>query len=360
MADKIAQKKIRDGNITRIVQALLRHPGISRMEVAEQCGLSAGTVTQLMVPLLEAGIVEEFKIGDSTGGRRPINLRIRPDYGCVVTFEIRRNGMTARVHDLRGEKRDELVLATRMQTGNAMFSAIADMVAKIRDGEAGNSSNIVQAGLLCQDDIQDSELGVLFSTTADSGVIPLEMALRSRFGFTVRKELIERFSLDYYLQHEAEVRYDNYGYINAGDSVIASFTLNGERVEIDGGVTFNLTPFLSEGALIHNLESVGDEPDRPPRAIDMAARHRAKNVRTGPAVAGLARIIRNACVFFPVDVIFLGGAVGSDSAAITEVSGLVGDKPKVMGWEPGRRNIAQAFASKLLERSVVSLVGVIL
>lgn len=360
MADKIAQKKIRDGNVTRIVQALLRQSGLSRLEIAERCGLAAGTVTQLVTPLVEAGIVEEYKIGDSTGGRRPISLRIRPDYGCVATFEIRRNGMTARVHDLQGEKRAEEILATRMQTGNAMFAAIADMAARIRDGAAGGLSNIVQMGLLCQDDIQDSELGVLFSTTADSDVIPLEMALRSHFDFPVRKELIERFSLDHYLQHEAGVRYDSYGYINVGDSVIASFTLNRKRVEIDGEVTFNLTPFLSEGAVAHDLESRAGFADKPPSAVDMAMRQRERRGGSGLSVAGLARIIRNACVFFPVDVIFLGGAAARDSAAIDEVSTLLHDKPRVLGWELRRRNISRAFAGKLLERSAGPIAGAVL
>jgi predicted transcriptional regulator len=105
MADRRALKKIRDENIARILQSLIKAGSLSRIEIAGICRLAPGTITQLVVPLLNAGIVEEFKTGDSTGGRKPVYLRIVPDYGCVAVFEIRQNGLSAKIDNLHGESR---------------------------------------------------------------------------------------------------------------------------------------------------------------------------------------------------------------------------------------------------------------
>jgi hypothetical protein len=211
--------------------------------------------------------------------------------------------------------------------------------------------------LLCQDDFQDNDLGVLFSTAAVSDVIPLDLALLSRFGIPVRKELIERFSLDYYVQNEICARYQNYGYINLGDRITGSFTFNKKQIEVGGKTVFDLSPFLSDDVLLKNIKNQYQGLSVPSHPAIRFSEQEWKN-RCEPEfpISGIAKIIRSACVFFPMDIVFLGGRSAENPRIAHEVSTLLHEKPKVQHWEVHENKLLiDAFVQKLRERFVKPL-----
>lgn len=75
-------------NIALILNLIREHGTISRSELAKETGLTAATVTNLTAELIENKLVEEFTIGVSTGGRRPILLKINSGEFCVASASI--------------------------------------------------------------------------------------------------------------------------------------------------------------------------------------------------------------------------------------------------------------------------------
>ena len=77
------------------MECILKQGQSSRIEIAEKTMLSPSTVGQAAALLMEKGLVEELRAGESTGGRRPILLRVNPGFGCIATVEIKRSGIAA-------------------------------------------------------------------------------------------------------------------------------------------------------------------------------------------------------------------------------------------------------------------------
>ncbi|HAL15420.1 MAG TPA: hypothetical protein DCP32_01300 [Anaerolineaceae bacterium] len=61
--------------------------GISRIELSRQIGLTRAAVTSIVGDLIEARLVREAN-GQHSGGRKPINLEINPDFGRVLGIDI--------------------------------------------------------------------------------------------------------------------------------------------------------------------------------------------------------------------------------------------------------------------------------
>lgn len=91
-------------NITRVLRAVWLNPGISRVDIAKLLHLNKSTISKIVTTLVDIGIVEEVSEGRAgpEGGRRPIHLQIRADWGCVMGIEIQTEGATIVGIDLHG------------------------------------------------------------------------------------------------------------------------------------------------------------------------------------------------------------------------------------------------------------------
>ena len=71
-------------NTKNILEIIRKHGPISRIEIAEITGLTPATITNITSELIDKKLVIEGEAGDSSGGRRPIMLKIRSDYYRVI------------------------------------------------------------------------------------------------------------------------------------------------------------------------------------------------------------------------------------------------------------------------------------
>lgn len=303
MANKKALKEIKENNTAQVLRQILQAGEVSRIEIAESCDLSPSTVSQAVGALLSEGIVEEFSMGESTGGRKPVMLRIAAGYGCVTAVEIKRSGVDARVYDSGNHMLLEKKLASRMLTGNALLNVISNFLSSIQEGGEGVPSKVIGVGLLCQDDIPDYDLHTEFSTFLSTDVIRLEMALSSRCKVPVKKELINRYSLDYYLKCNG-ITCSNYAYVDIGERLTASFVVNNAQVKVNNGTVFDLSSFLfgkGFGPFANAAET------QPSRNVARAQELAYQKLTPEEFSDKLVDILNSALMFFPVENIFIGG-----------------------------------------------------
>ncbi|SIQ33975.1 transcriptional regulator, MarR family [Alkalispirochaeta americana] len=92
-------------NITRVLRTIYLTHGLSRVEIARILDINKSTVSKIVSFLEELGIVETAAVGEAgpTGGRRPLHLRIRADWGCVMGLEIQTEAFTVVGVNLQGE-----------------------------------------------------------------------------------------------------------------------------------------------------------------------------------------------------------------------------------------------------------------
>lgn len=92
-------------NITRVLRTIYLNQGLSRVEISRRLDLNKSTVSKIVGQLEELRIVETAAVGDAgpTGGRRPLHLRIKPDWGCIMGVEIQTEAFTVVGINLHGD-----------------------------------------------------------------------------------------------------------------------------------------------------------------------------------------------------------------------------------------------------------------
>jgi predicted NBD/HSP70 family sugar kinase len=91
-------------NLHRVLRSIWVNPEVSRSWLAVALGLDKSTVTKIVAELLRRGIVEESAEGQAgeRGGRKPVYLSVKRDFGCVLGLEIQTERYTAAAIDLDG------------------------------------------------------------------------------------------------------------------------------------------------------------------------------------------------------------------------------------------------------------------
>ena len=101
----LASKRNRIMNRSRVLRVIWRQPLLSRIDVANVLGLDKSTVSVVVNELVELGVIEEVAIGDASpqGGRRPVQLQIKQDFGSVLGLELQPGFYRAALCDLHGQ-----------------------------------------------------------------------------------------------------------------------------------------------------------------------------------------------------------------------------------------------------------------
>jgi predicted NBD/HSP70 family sugar kinase len=115
---------------SRIFRAIWRNPGISRIDIAKLLEVDKSTVTNQVGFLMDAGLVEEKEEGEasSKGGRKPIRLVVRKEYGRFIGIEVQVGLCEAVVVDASGA-----VLASERKAVEIRYDNFADMIADLVD-----------------------------------------------------------------------------------------------------------------------------------------------------------------------------------------------------------------------------------
>ena len=82
-------KDVKRRNRQVIVDAVLEHGGLSRVEIAQKTELAPSTVSALVTELLSENVLTEAG-SVTTAGRSRTELTANPEYGTMVVVEISR------------------------------------------------------------------------------------------------------------------------------------------------------------------------------------------------------------------------------------------------------------------------------
>jgi len=104
MKTKIGSFSLMKRMNTNLILNLIRQRGsISRIDIAKITGLTAATVTNLTAELLDMGIITEYSMGASTGGRKPVLLKMNLKRFYVASAYISPSEVEFAVSDCNAE-----------------------------------------------------------------------------------------------------------------------------------------------------------------------------------------------------------------------------------------------------------------
>jgi predicted NBD/HSP70 family sugar kinase len=138
---------IRDIN-RRLVLNYVRERGpISRAEIARETSLQRSTVSAIVEDLLADRLVEEIGIGESTGGRPPNLLRLRPGGPMAVGVDMMTTHTTVATCNLTGQVLDRVEFPTDPDV-DATLARVAEVIRDLarRSGNTIEGVGIVVPG----------------------------------------------------------------------------------------------------------------------------------------------------------------------------------------------------------------------
>ncbi|MBM4467784.1 MAG: ROK family transcriptional regulator [Chloroflexi bacterium] len=91
---------IREINRNLVLNFIKSHGPISRTDIAHLSSLSLATVSSITADFIASGLVHEMGEGESTGGRRPVLLRLNYRAGFVVGVKLMEQAVASALTDL--------------------------------------------------------------------------------------------------------------------------------------------------------------------------------------------------------------------------------------------------------------------
>lgn len=178
---------------TEVLNVIRSEKLISRSNLAEMVPVSRATVSGIVSELIQAGVLEEIGEGKSTGGRRPIKVRYRPESRIAVGVVLFNNQIQAALTDMEGNPLDYLENPMSGDTPEAMLCSMKDAVEQISSGFA-----------------RDRVLGIGVGTPGivnfESGVIEISVSKGWLKGGINVKEILEKeLNLPVYVANRSRV-----------------------------------------------------------------------------------------------------------------------------------------------------------
>lgn len=177
--------EVKEHNKSRILRTVSAAP-TTRVDLVQQTGLSAATITSLVKELLAAGLVRESQALESMGGRRPMLLEFNPDARRAVGLSLSRRRVQAALLNLDGRI---VHLKERPLQTTAVAPTIAELVDLTRTvvAEAAVDWERVSGVGVAIPGIVDSDAGLVrLSTVMDWRDLPLGPLLAAELAKPVR------------------------------------------------------------------------------------------------------------------------------------------------------------------------------
>jgi len=97
---KVDQETLKNLNRQIILNYIRKYREISRIDLSQYTRLSPTTVSAITAELIGKKLITEIRIGDSSGGRRPLMVGVNPDASYVITAILNPKEITYTIVDL--------------------------------------------------------------------------------------------------------------------------------------------------------------------------------------------------------------------------------------------------------------------
>ena len=179
--------RIADYNQGVVLEAVRVGDGISRVEIAENTGLTAQTISNIVKRLIDRGLVIEADKSVSSGGKRRVRLRANPDSAYAVGVQIDGDETSFVIANLTGE----VVARDRQPTFHKQgplgtIEQVAASIKQIVEKAEVPADKTVGVGVACPGPL-DHTRSIVFQPPNLPGwqEVPLQELLERRTGYAV-------------------------------------------------------------------------------------------------------------------------------------------------------------------------------
>ena len=180
-------RDLRRVNRNAVLRRLFLQGSLNRVALAQQTGLSSGTVTNVTAALLDEGLIAEVGLEESDGGRPRLLLQVNPGFGTVIGVEVGETNVRVEAFDMGMEMVGSADVALHPQHHEAL-AAVDQVVAAILElqGRLGRDRRWLGVGIAVPGIVaQDSGGARVHAPNIGWRDVPLEAMVRDRTGLAV-------------------------------------------------------------------------------------------------------------------------------------------------------------------------------
>ena len=151
---------IKEINRNLVLNLIKSRGPISRTDIARLSGLSLATVSGITGDFIKAGLVHEMGEGESTGGRRPVLLRLNYQAGFVVGVKLMEQAVASALTDLEAQVLHHRVTTLEDQRDLAAVQEVITAAVEATIAESGVDRQRVLGIGVGMAGVVDGEAGV--------------------------------------------------------------------------------------------------------------------------------------------------------------------------------------------------------
>jgi len=173
---------LRDLNMNSIFRIIQHRGPISRLDISEQTGLAASTVSVITSELQGSGFIRERGYATSTGGRRPRLLEVNPESGYFICADLTGSNITVGVLDLAFRVLREWFYEKTNMSGEILYRELVRAIAEAQYWCNQHNFNILSIGIAAPG-LMDSSTGrIIEAGNLDWHDLDLSDLLEQEFG----------------------------------------------------------------------------------------------------------------------------------------------------------------------------------
>ncbi|MFP7253981.1 ROK family transcriptional regulator [Terribacillus goriensis] len=212
---------------------------ISRADIAKETGLTPPTVSIIVKELIEQGLVEESKLGSSSGGRKPTMLHIRTGEWFVIGVDAGPGTVDCILTNLTGEILGIVSHPLHVHTNSEFLHQVVTAIQQLLDQLSVQTGQIIGIGVAMH--------GVVDVETGISRVAPL-LGLHN---IAIKQELETRFSIPVKVDNDARA-------MALGESWFGGYDMQDSMVAVNIGRGIGAGIIIG-GKLFHGAAGLAGE-----------------------------------------------------------------------------------------------------
>ncbi|MDK2950754.1 MAG: hypothetical protein PWQ77_419 [Kosmotogales bacterium] len=235
MKEKASKEKMKETNKKILYKEIYTNPFISRASLARKFKMSPATVTNLCSEMIEENLINEAGSSESTGGRKPIILKINENYKTILGIKIGVGYLNFYLSNLIGEKIFSFEIENRdYKNSESTIEKITEEFEKMIAERRMAKKDILGVGV--------SVSGIVDTLT---GIVTDSHILNWRDVF-IGKKLREKLGLNIYILNDLDSfalaqlwkgkasNFANCFFITVGSGIGGSMTNNGKLFSLTG------------------------------------------------------------------------------------------------------------------------------
>lgn len=180
-------RDVRRANRATILRRLFFGGTLTRQDLVEQTGLSAGTVTTVVNALINEGLVTEVGTQDSDGGRPRVLLQVAREHGVVVGVEVGETRIRVEAFDLALHKLagNERAVDGGYRDPERVVDLIVEVLGEVLAGAGTTAEAVLGIGVGVSGTVDQGPNPVVHAVSFGWQDVPLPAMLRSRIDVPV-------------------------------------------------------------------------------------------------------------------------------------------------------------------------------